>query len=262
MTISLVITTYNKPEFLDICLRAVLCSTYQPDEVIIADDGSDDRTKLCIQKYQSKFKKLIHAWHIDKGYQRSKILNKAISLSQSDYIITIDQDCIIHPKFIKDHLSLAQENFFVAGYRTNVKKKFTEKLIKSNKNPSKHLFLLNSRLNLKNNLRLKVLSKLKLIIDSKSDKTFGCNMSFFRSDFIKVNGFNEEFVGWGPEDSEFAQRLINNGLQRKRVSFLCIVFHLYHEELSRAYEDKNKQILKETIEEGVKKARLGLVKLD
>lgn len=44
----------------------------------------------------------------------------------------------------------------------------------------------------------------------------GCNMSFFKADFDKLDGFNENFIGWGREDSEFVARfLFNKGIFRR-----------------------------------------------
>ena len=58
-------------------------------------------------------------------------------------------------------------------------------------------------------------------------------MSFWREDLIKVNGFNEAFVGWGREDSELVLRLFNNGIYRIDLDFSAIAYHLYHPENSR-----------------------------
>jgi predicted glycosyltransferase involved in capsule biosynthesis len=51
-------------------------------------------------------------------------------------------------------------------------------------------------------------------------------MSFSKKDLLAVNGFNEDFIGWTREDSEFAARLFNYGLKRKRHPFVAICFHL------------------------------------
>ena len=60
-----------------------------------------------------------------------------------------------------------------------------------------------------------------------------CNMSFFRKDCDNVNGFNDDFEGWGREDTEFAVRLLNIGIKRKNIRFSAIQFHLWHYERNR-----------------------------
>ena len=50
ITISLIIATYNWPEALRLCLDSILRQTILPSEIIIADDGSDERTTKLIHK--------------------------------------------------------------------------------------------------------------------------------------------------------------------------------------------------------------------
>ena len=64
-----------------------------------------------------------------------------------------------------------------------------------------------------------------------------------------ANGFNEDFEGWGREDSEFFVRLMNYGIKRKTLRFNSIQFHLWHKINSRKALLKNDQLLKETINE-------------
>ena len=72
-------------------------------------------------------------------------------------------------------------------------------------------------------------------------------MAFWREDVIKVNGFNEAFIGWGREDSEFIVRILNSGIRRKSLKFGDVGFHLYHPENTRATLQENDDILAETI---------------
>src|SRR5210317_1038932 len=94
---SLVTPTYNWPEALELLFLSIKNQTYLPNEVIIADDGSKENTKLLIQKFQKDFPvPLFHVWHEDNGYQKPSIMNKAIAMAKYDYIIGIDGDIIMH----------------------------------------------------------------------------------------------------------------------------------------------------------------------
>ncbi|WP_449437582.1 galactosyltransferase-related protein [Pedobacter steynii] len=75
----------------------------------------------------------------------------------------------------------------------------------------------------------------------------GCNMAFWRSDAIKVNGYNESFTGWGPEDKEFIARLLNIGVKKRFLKLGAVAFHIYHKENSRASLAENQRLFKETI---------------
>src|ERR1700712_962551 len=103
---SLVISTYNWPQALELCLKSVATQKHLPDEVIIADDGSGEETRLLIDKYKKDFPvPLLHLWHEDKGFRKTIILNKAINQSSFEYIIQVDGDVILEKHFISDHLN-------------------------------------------------------------------------------------------------------------------------------------------------------------
>ena len=70
MKISLIISTYNSPKYLALALNSVLMQTRMPDEVIVADDGSGEETRMLIAKFQKQFKvPLIHVWQPDEGFR-------------------------------------------------------------------------------------------------------------------------------------------------------------------------------------------------
>ena len=73
-------------------------------------------------------------------------------------------------------------------------------------------------------------------------------MSFWRNDFIKINGFNESLRGWGFDDAEMIQRLINIGIQGKRLKYKGLSYHIYHKEQGNSQVYLNEIIEKETTE--------------
>ena len=118
MRVSLIITTYNRPDALLLVLRSIEGQITLPYEVIIADDGSTNDTKEVVTSFQEKSDiRVIHSWQEDRGFRAAKSRNKAISQSSSDYIVLIDGDMILHPEFINDHINNAQPNYFVQGSR-------------------------------------------------------------------------------------------------------------------------------------------------
>ena len=112
MRVSLIITTYNRPDALLLVLRSIELQTSTPNEVIIADDGSGDDTKETIRAFQKTSDlNIIHSWQKDSGFRAAKSRNKAIAKSSNDYIILIDGDMILHPKFIQDHVNNAESGY-------------------------------------------------------------------------------------------------------------------------------------------------------
>jgi glycosyltransferase involved in cell wall biosynthesis len=246
MKLTLIITTYNWPESLLLVLNSIKHQNVPPDEVIIADDGSNDSTKdLIISFKQNCDLKIIHSWQEDIGFRVSKSRNKAIKKASGDYIILIDGDSILHPNFVKDHIKNAEQGFFVQGSRALLSKNQTKiALIEKKINFS---FFTPQLKNRKNSIYSRLLSTL---FSNKKTHLLGiksCNMGFYRQDCLKINGFNNEFEGWGREDSEFIVRLINSGVKRKNVRFNALQFHLWHNENSRINFKKNDEMLNDAI---------------
>ena len=248
MSISLIITTYNRPEALLLVLKSIECQILPPSEVIIADDGSDERTKNLIFDFNSQSNlEIIHSFHEDLDFRAAESRNKAISISKSDYIILVDGDTILHPEFIVDHLKNAKFGFFIQGSRALLSEKKTKDVIKR-----QQLFFdflsrgLNNRLN---SIHSNFLSNFFSIKDNYLKGIKTCNMSFFRKDCISVNGFNNEFKGWGREDSEFVVRLLNKGIHRKTLKFSAIQYHLWHNEANRSSLLVNDNLLQKAIVE-------------
>lgn len=242
---SLIISTYNWPKALEIVLLSVAAQKVLPHEVIIADDGSTPETKALIMQFQTDFPvPLRHLWHEDNGMRKSIIMNKAIAAAKYDYIVAIDGDIIIGPHFIDDHLTYAREGQYLFGSRATITKSHLTELFKT-KNTAFN-FLSSGITKRGRMLRIPVLMALNKPVEAISSKYRGCNMSFWRSDFIKINGFNESIVGWGKEDSEMVIRLHNAGIRGRRLKFAAIALHIYHPEQSRSRLEANDQIERDT----------------
>lgn len=251
-TCALIITTYNQPKRLALVLDSVKNLDPLPNEVLIADDGSKEDTAKLIQEYQKNFPcALKHIWQEDKGFRAAASRNKAINASSSEYIILIDGDMILEKSFIADHLKFARLKTILQGSRTILNENESKEILKNN-----DFKLAFNKRNLKNKkngflacliynfskTNKNFFKKLHLVKGSKT-----CNMSFYKSDFEAIEGFNEKFVGWGREDSEFVARfLFNNGLFR-RLKFNALAYHIYHEENSKNMLESNHQIYLDTI---------------
>jgi len=164
MKIALIITTYNRPDALELVIKSALSQTFLPDEIIIADDGSRGETKILISKYQKKSStKIIHSWQRDLGFRAARSRNKAIAKSSSDYLILVDGDMILNKYFIYDHVSSSKEGFFIQGTRVLLSKEISRKVLQSQDLAVN--FYQSGISNRKNALRSKLLSN---IFSSKS----------------------------------------------------------------------------------------------
>ncbi len=258
LSCSLVITTYNRPDALELSLLSALNQSIPPSEIIIADDGSGDETAQLIKKIQNDTEvKIIHAWQEDDGFRASKSRNNAIAKCSSDYVVIVDGDMVLHQHFIKDHLKCATSSTFLQGSRVLMDEGLTEQWLKE-----KSHHVPTTKKGLSNRLNGYYLPWLSQYICRKKSKKHkgirSCNMSFFKADAVKINGFNEEFITWGREDSEFAERLFNIGVKRRNLKFRGIQYHLYHSK--GAALPKNDLILDNTIKHQLKWCDKGISK--
>ncbi|MCB0455400.1 MAG: glycosyltransferase family 2 protein [Aequorivita sp.] len=259
MKTSLLISTYNWPEALELVLLSVMNQSEQPDEILIADDGSSEETKNLIETFKKKLIVPIHHfWHEDKGFRKAIILNKAIAAAMGDYIIQVDGDCIMHKDFVRDHKALAQPNVYLFGSRVNIQKEFLPKLFASQK--IKFNFFDRGIKKRTRNLRVPALSSLYKTTAQVSDKMRGCNVSFWKKDVIAVNGYNEEFEGWGREDSELIIRMMHNGVLGRRLRYRGIVYHIWHKVKDQSRFEINDTLQEKAIAEKSKWCEKGIDK--
>ena len=259
---SLLISTYNRPDALSLCLKTVLRQSILPAEVVIADDGSTEETANVIKKIQKNFPvPLKHAWHPDEGFRAAAIRNKGIALCTTNYIVQIDGDIIIHPKFIADHLEMQRPGYFIVGSRVMLSPEQTAKLIRQDyvdfKKLSREKFALNG-------LRIRFLRNLlAALYKTKGRHKFyakGANIAFYKEDIVRINGYNEAFVGWGSEDRDVAIRLMNAGVKKLSIKMGAVCYHLYHKWNERNNELHNEDLMNEAIDKKLVWAQDGLNK--
>ncbi|WP_320019365.1 glycosyltransferase family 2 protein [Labilibaculum manganireducens] len=254
---SILVSTYNWPKALELAIRSIFKQTVLPDEILIADDGSSNETKLIIDKLKLESPiPIIHIWHEDDGFRKTLILNKTIAKCKSKYLLQIDGDIILDNRFIEDHLQIAEKGYFISGKRAYITKSETEKHLQD---PDKKInfWKLKDKMQV---VRLPHFFNFRRLTDSYNPNKGikGSNTSYWMEDIIKINGFNEDLQMWGYEDKEIAARLINNGIRKKRVRYRCISYHLHHKIASKDNLPKHTSVLEHIISEKIKRCNNGL----
>ncbi len=257
---SLIITTYNRKNALELVLISVMKQSVLPDEVIIADDGSGEDTRELILQYQKTFPvPLIHCWQEDCGFRVSAIRNKAIAQSKYEYTIMIDGDIVLHRNFIEDHKRHAWKGRFLQGSRVLLFQQKTEQVLR---NKAVNISAVSTDIgNNLNAIKSNFLSSIISYYRSGYMNVRAANLSCWKEDLLLINGFNEDFVGWGREDSELAVRMANLGIKRMHVKFAAFGYHLYHKESSRKQLSKNDTILHETVQKKLIRCKNGIEKV-
>ncbi len=253
MKIGVVISTYNNPKWLEKTLSGYLYQTRPADEIIVADDGSKDETRLLVESFRDRLP-IRHVWHEDKGWRKWRILNAAIKASTADYLIFTDQDCIPRKDFVAVHESCAEEGYFLSGGYFRLPADISE-MITGDDIASGVIFnykWLKSK-GFKWNFKCTKLSGCKAFTTFMNHITTtkatwnGMNSSTWRKYFIAANGFNNTML-YGGADREFGERLFNMGLKSKQIRYSAITLHLYHNRPYRNQEawDYNNAVRRQT----------------
>jgi len=249
-TISVVITTYNRPDALAAVVEACFMQDDKNFEIIIADDGSTANTRQAIEALAARSPvPLKHVWQPDEGFRAAMARNRGTLAATGNYIIFLDGDCVPQRDFIRRHRALAKTGFLVSGSRILLSPRLTERaLLEKIDLPAMGLFD-KLRYRLRGDMN-KVLQMLLRLPDAgRERKSFSwrriksCNLAVWRADLEKVNGFDESFVGWGHEDSDLVLRLFHAGVRRKDGAFATEVLHLWHREAKRDEESSNRKVV-------------------
>lgn len=257
--VSIIVSTYNWPEALELCLCSLFRQTIQPMEIIIADDGSKEDTASLIHKLaQETSIPIVHIWHEDNGFRLAEIRNKAIQRVRSPYLIQLDGDVVVEKHFIADHLRVAEPGCFIRGTRTCLLPKETQRLLTLKKLSFMNRLIIFFRQPVNSQRVHQSLASFFTKKEDKGNRVKGCNMAFWTQDLVTVNGYNNSLSGWGHEDEELCWRLINLGRLKKIVKFSAVAFHLYHPVASAHNEPHHREVLQSVITEKQTVAANGL----
>ena len=235
MKTSVIFTTYNSPAWLEKVLWGFFEQTRKDFEIVIADDGSTDETARLIERIRKDAPVPIrHVWQPDEGFQKCRILNKAVVAATGDYLIFTDGDTIPRNDFVEQHLRHAAPNQYLSGgyfkLPMDISQAVTHDDIRSQRVFSPawlryHGMKVGVR-GLKLTARGFVSTLLNWLIPVKATWN-GNNSSCHKELIVKVNGFNEQ-MQYGGQDVEFGLRLKNIGVRPKRIRFSTIGVHLDH----------------------------------
>lgn len=270
MDISVIVSTYNQPAWLEKVLLGYSKQDFRDFELIIADDGSKDDTRELIARFagESDFP-IRHLWHEDQGYRRSIILNAAILASKGDYLIFSDGDCIPRQDFVRTHVELREPEVFLSGgsvyLSMEVSKAIGPEDVTSGRFADPAWLRDQGQPLGRHRLRLVPPGFQAQLLDrlTTTNPTWNLNnASTWRNPLFAVNGMEME-MQYGGADRALGSRLENLGLKGKLARFRAVLLHLDH---ARPYKTKESIQKNKGIRRGIEanrevRARDGLMEL-
>lgn len=249
----MVITTYNNPKSLELCLLSLAEQSFTDFQIHVADDGSGDATRDLILRMKRELPvEIYHHWHPDEGYRKAKINNTVfaqLNPASIGVVICIDHDVIVHPRFVEDHYRAHQkENFgplLFMGRRVDLGPRVTSEICVENlhdfcRGLNLRLMLSAFRGETRNVLRsVRLEGPDWLIRLAKRDRVhdlLGSNFSIDLKSLLEVNGYNEDFKSYWGEDGDLFVRVRNRGIRRYGVIGYAVQWHLYHKRLEETPE--------------------------
>lgn len=234
MKVTVIVSTYNQPRWLEKVLWGYTVQTRTDFELIIADDGSGPETAAVIDRFRNETSlRPVHVWHPDDGFRKTEILNRALLTSAGDYIIFADGDCIPRDDFVESHARLAEPQRFLSGGAVALTMAVSEQITRDDIVSGRFATLgwlrahgVGRPLDFKRFTKLRWLNTLADTLSLRAKFT-GKNVSTWKSGLVAVNGFDHE-MRYGYEDWAVGQRLINIGYRVKQVRNRAVAFHLDH----------------------------------
>jgi glycosyltransferase involved in cell wall biosynthesis len=245
--IALVVTTHERPDALALVLDSIARQRVAPAEIVIADDGSGPTTGELISGFSRLSMVPVRAVRQEhQGFRVARLRNLAIAATTADYVVFVDGDMVLHEDFVADHARFARRGWFTQGVRAHADATLTRRLIddpalrprfsSGGLGGLRRAYLLHSA------AATRVVRRIaNTLIAVKA-----CNFAAWRDDLVRVNGFNEDFEGWGPEDKELALRLQHAGIRRQTLLFGGVAVHLHHPAASREALATNLALLEAT----------------
>lgn len=253
LTASLFVSTYEMPKHLELVCAALGRQSFRDFEIFFCDDGSGPETRRIIEGFIARSGLWAqHLWQEHQGFRKCRILNQALRLARGKTCVFLDGDCVPHRDYVRDHVENQKEGFYLAGRRVELGPEFSATL--DARKVSEGLFdwprlkLLASVLRkdseyFNRSIRIpfpaiRKLARMDRIVDLK-----GCNYSVSRDALLAINGFDEEYEGYGREDTDVEIRLKNYGLRIKSLKGLALQYHVWHPR--RAFTPANDRRLEE-----------------
>jgi glycosyltransferase involved in cell wall biosynthesis len=260
---SVVVACYNQGDVLPLALAGLASQRTREIEVILADDGSREDYEPLLREWSRRFAHGIQlVRHEDKGFRKTRILNRAVRVSRFERLVFTDADCVPHPAFVPGHVGHLSPRTAVTGRRAHLSRDAFP--------PVEEILARGMSLGLPRLFALKLAGRASVVehgfffpffSEAPGAGILGSNFSVLRDDLVAINGFNEEYEDWGTgEDTDVDLRLRLSGVRVRAFRTTLVQYHVAHGG-EREASVRSRAILDRTRKEGRARAAVGLAEM-
>lgn len=259
---SVILATYNDSNILEYSLATFARQSFADFELILADDGSHEDYSPILGKWAPQLARgIVHVRHERSGFRKTRIQNRAAHVARANNLIFVDIDCLLQRNFVKNHLAFLHSGVALTGRRVHIRRE----ILPSPQTIYDRGFQLGFAKLLAERIRgrARVIEhglELPFFYESSNNGILGCNFSVTKRDFTAVNGFNEDFLGRGGEDTDIDFRLRHNGVRIRCLRNKLIQYHLMHDVRVGTFESDSARISQSQVA-GEIRAMKGLAEL-
>ena len=217
LNVSLYIPVYNGESTIESVLKSVIKLSPGPDEIIVVNDGSSDKTKNILEKYINQIKIINNSSNMGLGYSR----NRGVSESKNEDIASLDADVEVDSNWLNDLFEI-KEKFGSAISGGKLREKYKDRSIYDH---WRHVHATQNSFGEKD-------------IENLGKPLAGSNTLLSKSAWKKVGGYDNQYKTNG-EDATFCQKLLSSNYKIS-YSAKAISYHLRTDNL-RSLADSSRR---------------------
>ena len=232
MDIAIIVSTFERLGHLRRCLASLEAQRGVSGrfEVVVTDDGSRDGTVEFLQDACARVAfPLRFTTHKHRGFRLALCRNRGVAASTAPYILFTDGDCILPPDHVRAHIAARKPGRVVGGDSARLDRAASDAIDEASLRsgefprvtPPRELVRITMKA-----VRAKIYQACRTPM---RPRLTGNNIGVWRSDLVRVNGFDEAYEGWGFEDRDLQHRLERIGLRVWSILARTRPMHLWHE---------------------------------
>jgi glycosyltransferase involved in cell wall biosynthesis len=229
--IALLVSSYQRPRHLQ---RALFSIAAQRDvagqmEVVVTDDGSTDETPQVVEAFARSVDFPVRfTTHPHSTFQLSRCRNEGVRASTAPYLLFLDGDCLLPPDHVAIQLQRRRPNVVRTGNFVRLDQAASERIDEQAICSGEFMRwapTVEIR-KMRNKGRRSIVYQ--WLRHPTKPRLIGNNIGIWRTDYQRINGFDENFEGWGWEDDDLGQRLRRAGVRLRSILAWTMTFHMWH----------------------------------